>query len=64
MFSEFDRRLDKRPYVDRKDVFVGPTTLYPPDRIEPYRKIVTNDMGLLEYEMLPGCKAPEDEEEE
>ena len=64
MFSEFDRQLDKRPYQDKRNIFTGPMVFLEEAKISPYRKIVTNPQGLLEYELLPGCKAPDDEEEE
>ena len=64
MYSAFEMQKDKRGYGIRRDVFTGPMVLYPADRIDPYRQIKWNDMGLLEYEMIPGCKAPEEEGEE
>ena len=67
MFSAFEMQKDKRNYGNRREVFSGPMVIYPPEKIDPYRQIKWNEQGLLEYEMIPGCKAPvvpEDEEEE
>ena len=45
-------------------MFTGPMVIYPEDRINPYRKVKWNDLGLLEYEMIPGAHVPNDEGEE
>ena len=64
MYSAFEMQKDKRGYGNRRDVFTGPMVIYPEDRINPYRKVKWNDLGLLEYEMIPGAHVPNDEGEE
>jgi len=49
MYSKYERQKDKRPYVERKDMYSGPQWSVPPDRIKPKKLIKFNDEGVPIY---------------
>ncbi|KAI0235192.1 Troponin T, partial [Lamellibrachia satsuma] len=50
MFSQFERQKDNRTYVDRRDIFIGPTYVLPPNRINPTKILKWSEDGLPIYE--------------
>jgi troponin T len=53
MYSKYERQKDKRPYVERKDLYTGPQFGGPPDRIKPKKIVKWSEEGLPQYEELP-----------
>jgi len=52
MYSKYERQMDKRAYVERKDLYTGPIFSGPPDRIKPKKIIKWSEEGLPQYEEL------------
>jgi troponin T len=49
MYSKYERQKDKRPYVERKDMYSGPQWSIPTDRIKPKKSVKFNDEGVPIY---------------
>lgn len=64
MYSKYERQKDKRPYVERKDLYTGPQFGGPPDRIKPKKIVKWSEEGLPQYEEIGegGAAAPAGEE--
>ena len=58
MFSKYERQKDKRNYKDRKNLYVGPCYVHPPERIKPSKSLKWNEAGMPTYEDLPEGEAP------
>lgn len=56
MYSKYERQMDKRAYVDRKDLYMGPMFGGPPDRIKPKKIVKWSEEGLPQYEEVPETK--------
>lgn len=56
MYSEYERTKDKRPFDNRRGLYVGPVYGYPADRIKPQRILKWNDEGLPMYEEEVGTE--------
>jgi len=50
MYSKYERQMDKRAYVERKDLYTGPMFGGPPDRIKPKKIVKWSEEGLPQYE--------------
>ena len=65
MYSQFERQMDKRPYVDRKDLYKGPVYGFAAAKIDPERRVIWDEgTGLPLYEDIPGVEKKEVEDEE
>ena len=64
MFSQFERQKDNRTYVDRRDIFIGPTYVLPPNRINPTKILKWSEDGLPIYEEMEGAEQEEVAQEE
>lgn len=64
MFSQFERQKDNRTYVDRRDIFLGPTYVLPPNRIVPTKILKWSDDGLPIYEEMEGGEEAQEEAQE
>ncbi len=54
MYSEFERQKDKRSYVDRRDLYLGPLFGYPAERVKPTKQLTWGDDGLPQYVNMGG----------
>jgi len=59
MYSKYERQKDKRPYVDRRQLYTGPQFIRPPDRIRPQKIVRWNAEGLPIYEEIAGGEGGE-----
>lgn len=72
MFSKYERQKDMRTYVDKRTIFVGPSVLYPAERIKPTRAVQFKGEGMPTYtsggeaaaDPAPAVDAGGEEEEE
>jgi len=63
LYSRFERQPDKRVYNEKHTVFVGPTYLFPADKIVPTKLIKWDEnSGLPTYTGLDGKELAEEEE--
>lgn len=64
LYSRFERQPDKRVYDEKHTVFVGPTYLFPADKITPTKLIKWDEnSGLPTYTGLDGKELVEADEE-
>lgn len=54
MYSNYERQKDKRSYVERHEVFRGPSFLFPAERIKPEKIVAWGEDGLPIYEEIQG----------
>lgn len=59
MFSKYERQKDMRNYSDRKNLYVGPQYILPPERIPASKIVKWNESGMPTYEDIPGAVATE-----